>query len=150
MVRSSFPLWQGDDFQPALAPESGRSQLKPGWKETTLYSLHRGDGNPPLTKVFTKSGEGRHPLLGSQDPGRNELPSKQLHRLLAPVGEEAWPAGKLRYLNSIHPASRLESRPIPDKVLFRSGSNGPAPRQPLRIGEGKMPLALRVLLRSAL
>lgn len=150
---------QNDDFKPDLPPESGQSKAKPGWKETTLYSLHRGDGNPPLTKVLTKTGEGRHPLLSNQDPGRNELPSKQLDHLLAPAGKEAWPIGKLRYLNYIHPAGHSESRldfgsspqrPIPDKVLFRTGSNPPAPKEPLSIGEGKILLAVHVLLWSAL
>lgn len=143
---------QNGDFNPELPPESGRSKLKPGWKETTLYSLHRGDGSPPLTKVFTKSGEGRHPLLSNQDPGRKELPSK-LDRLLAPAGKEAWPAGKLRYLNHIHPASHSESRldfgsspqrPVQDRVLFRTGSNRPAPKEPLGIDDGKILLAVHV------
>lgn len=144
---------QNDDFNPDLPSEPGRSKLKPGWKETTLYSLHRGDGNPPLTKVFTKTGEGRHPLLSNQDPGRNELPSKQLDRLLAPAGKEAWPTGKFRYLNYIHPAGhsepRLElgsspQRPSPDKVLFRTSSNRPAPKEPFSISDGKMLLAVYV------
>lgn len=150
---------QKDDFKPDLPPESGRSKLKPGWKETTLYSLHRGDGNPPLTKVFTKTGEGRHPLLSNQEPGRNQLPSKQLDRLLAPPSKEAWPTGKLRYLNYLHPAGRSESRldfgsspqrPIPDKVLFRTGSNRPAPDEPLSLGGGKTLPALHLSLCSSL
>ncbi|KAK7881760.1 hypothetical protein WMY93_030169 [Mugilogobius chulae] len=50
------------------------SKPKHTWKEHTIYSVHKGDGQPPITKVFTKSGEGRHPKLGSafsnQGPGQ--------------------------------------------------------------------------------
>ncbi|TWW70874.1 hypothetical protein D4764_17G0003570, partial [Takifugu flavidus] len=137
---------QNDDFKSDPPFESGWSKPKPGWKETTLYSLHRGDGNPPLTKVITKTGEGRHPLLSSKDPGRNELPSKQLERLLAPGAKEAWPTGKLRYLNYIHPvghsASQLDfgsspQRPNPDKVLFQTSPNRHASKEPLGISDDR-------------
>uniref|UniRef100_A0A8P4K1S9 Protein tyrosine phosphatase receptor type N2 n=1 Tax=Dicentrarchus labrax TaxID=13489 RepID=A0A8P4K1S9_DICLA len=87
-----------------------------GWKETTLYSVHKGDGQPPVTKVFTQSGEGRHPKLSSsysnRDPGRSKPLSSQLERLLAevpsvqqgaPGGKDAWPKGKLHYLSYIRP-----------------------------------------------
>ncbi|XP_029698335.1 receptor-type tyrosine-protein phosphatase N2 isoform X2 [Takifugu rubripes] len=135
---------QNDDFKSDPPFESGWSKPKPGWKETTLYSLHRGDGNPPLTKVITKTGEGRHPSLSSKDPGRNELPSKQLERLLAPGAKEAWPTGKLRYLNYIHPVGHSESqldfgsspqRPNPDKVLFQTSPNRHASKEPLGISD---------------
>lgn len=148
-----FSASQKDDFKSDPPLESGWSKPKPGWKETTLYSLHRGDGNPPLTKVITKTGEGRHPLLGSKDPGRNQLPSKQLERLLAPGGKEAWPTGKLRYLNSIHPVGHSESqldfgsspqRPNPDKVLFQTSSNRHASKEPLGNSDGKILLAVHV------
>lgn len=146
-----FSASQKDDFKSDRPFESGWSKPKPGWKETTLYSLHRGDGNPPLTKVITKTGEGRHPLLGSKDPGRNELPSKHLERLLAPGGKEAWPTGKLRYLNYIHPvghsASQLDfgsspQRPNPDKALFQTSPNRQASKEPLSISHGKILLAV--------
>lgn len=139
----TFSLSQSDGVKPDLPSESGGSKVKPSWKETSLYSLHRGDGKPPLTKVFTKTGDGRHPLLSNPDP----------------AGKEAWPTGKLRYLNYIHPAGHSESRmdfgpspqrPIPDKVLFRTGSTGPTPKEPLGIGNGKILLGVHVLLRSSL
>lgn len=148
-----FSVSQNDDFKSDPPFESGWSKPKPGWKETTLYSLHRGDGNPPLTKVITKTGEGRHPLLGSKDPGRNELSSKQLERLLAPGGKEAWPTGKLRYLNYVHPVGHSESqldfgpspqKPNPDKVLFQTSPNRHASKEPLGISDGKILLAVHV------
>lgn len=142
---------QKGDFKADPPFDSGWSKAKPGWKETTLYSLHRGDGKPPLTKVFTKTGEGRHPLLANKDPGRSGLPSKQLERLLAPGGKEAWPTGKLRYLNYVHPAGHSESQldfgsspqsPNPDKVLFQASSNRPTPKEALGASDGKILLAV--------
>ncbi|XP_075903583.1 receptor-type tyrosine-protein phosphatase N2 isoform X4 [Nelusetta ayraudi] len=144
---------QNDDIKPD--PYAAPSQTRPqqGWKETTLYSVHRGDGQPPLTKVFTKSGEGRHPVFSAahqpadQDPARSKLLSSHLERLLAGApatqqadtgGDTAWPpAGRLRYLNTVHqlaPDGQSErppqlafgpkaERPNLDKLLFNAGAN---------------------------
>uniref|UniRef100_A0A4W6FJG6 Protein tyrosine phosphatase receptor type N2 n=1 Tax=Lates calcarifer TaxID=8187 RepID=A0A4W6FJG6_LATCA len=91
-------------------------QREGGWKETTIYSLQKGAGQPPVTKVFTKSGEGRHPKLSTtysnRDPGRSKLLSSHLEQLLAeapgtqqgvPGGEASWPKGKLHYLSYVRP-----------------------------------------------
>lgn len=147
-LADTFSLLQNDGVRPNLPSEWGRSRLKPGWKETTLYSLHRGDGNPPLTKVFTKSGEGPHPLLSHQEPGGREL-----DRLLGPAGKEAWPAGRLQYLSSIHPGPHSKyqldlgsgpQKPIPNQVLFRSGSTGPAPKEGGKIPPPSVPRVAQV------
>ncbi|XP_055006791.1 receptor-type tyrosine-protein phosphatase N2 [Boleophthalmus pectinirostris] len=129
------------------APSS--SKPKHTWKEHTIYSIHKGDGQPPITKVFTKSGEGRHPKLGSafpnQRPGQGKLLSGHLERLLNDIPTKtqhessgvqgAWPKGKLQYFSSDHPApndkeeaqSQLAfgskaSRPNLDKTLYKAGS----------------------------
>ncbi|XP_041817558.1 receptor-type tyrosine-protein phosphatase N2 [Chelmon rostratus] len=139
----------------------GASQSKPqqGWKETTLYSIHKGDGKPPVTKVFTQSGEGRHPKLSTtysnRDSGKSKLLSSQLEQLLAevpstqkgaPGGKAAWPNGKLHYLSYIQPAQsdRTEpqsqmafgskaQRPNLDRLLLKAGSNRLTPKEPLNV-----------------
>lgn len=146
--------------------EPSRSKPQQGWKETTLYSLHKGDGQPPVTKVFTQSGEGRHPKLSTtysnRDPGRSKLLSSQLERLLAevpsaqqgaPGGKAAWPKGKLHYLNYIRPApsdhAELQSqvalgsktqRPNLDTLLFNAGPNRLTAKKPLSVVDGKISL----------
>ncbi|XP_070709186.1 receptor-type tyrosine-protein phosphatase N2 [Pempheris klunzingeri] len=138
-----------------LAPS--RSKPQQGWRETTLYSLHKGDGQPPITKVFTQSGEGRHPKLSTtypnRDPGRSKQLSSQLERLLAqlpstqrdaPGGKAVWPNGKLHYLNYIRPASNdhvepqsqvafgsKTQRPNLDRLLFKASPNRLTAKQPL-------------------
>ncbi|XP_070842610.1 receptor-type tyrosine-protein phosphatase N2 [Chaetodon trifascialis] len=139
--------------------EASRSKPQQGWKETTLYSIHKGDGQPPLTKVFTQSGEGRHPKLSTtysnQDLGRSKLLSSQLERLLAevpstqqgaPGGKAAWPKGKLHYLSYIQPAQSDHTepqsqmafgsktqRPNLDRLLLKAGSNRLTPKEPLSV-----------------
>uniref|UniRef100_A0A3P9M3X2 Protein tyrosine phosphatase receptor type N2 n=1 Tax=Oryzias latipes TaxID=8090 RepID=A0A3P9M3X2_ORYLA len=96
---------------------SAPSQPKPkqGWKETTIYSLQKGAGQPPVSKVITKSGEGRHPKLSAsiQDPHRGKHLSNHLEQLFAgtsgtqqgvPGSEAVWPKGKLQYLSYLQPA----------------------------------------------
>nr|XP_046227703.1 receptor-type tyrosine-protein phosphatase N2 [Scatophagus argus] len=136
--------------------EPSKSKPQHSWKETTLYSLHGGDGQPPVTKVFTQSGEGKHPMLSTtyskQDPGRSKLLSNHLERLLAEVpstqqGDKvAWPKGKLHYLSYIRPApsdhvepqsqvdydSKIQ-RPNLDRLLLKAGSNRLTAKEPLSI-----------------
>lgn len=148
-----FFLLKNDDIKldPFAAPSQPRPQQ--GWKETTLYSVHRGDGQPPLTKVFTKSGEGRHPVFSTthqaahQDPARSKLLSSHLEQLLAEApaaqqaqagGKTAWPpAGTLHYLKTMHqlaPEGQAErpnqldfnpkvEKPNLEKLLFKAGAN---------------------------
>ncbi|XP_045927897.1 receptor-type tyrosine-protein phosphatase N2 [Micropterus dolomieu] len=148
---------QNVDIKPDGQLEPSRSKPQQGWKETTLYSLHKGDGQPPVTKVFTKSGEGRHPKLSTtysnRDPGRSELLSSQLGRLLAevqssqqdaPVNKAAWPEGKLHYLSYIRPppSDHAESQvafgsktqsPNLDRILYKAGSNRLTAKEPLGV-----------------
>uniref|UniRef100_A0A8C9YZI5 Protein tyrosine phosphatase receptor type N2 n=1 Tax=Sander lucioperca TaxID=283035 RepID=A0A8C9YZI5_SANLU len=111
---------------------SVRSKPQQGWKETTIYSHQKGAGQPPVTKVFTQSGEGRHPKLSTtysnRDPVRSKLLSSQLERLLAevpstqqssPGGKAAWPKGKLHYLSYIRPAPSNHAEPQ-SQVAFGS------------------------------
>ncbi|KAM3593705.1 uncharacterized protein V6R79_019704 [Siganus canaliculatus] len=135
--------------EPDRRLEPSRSKPQQNWKETTLYSLHKGDGQPPITKVFTKTGEGSHPLLSgtysNRDPGRGKMLSGHLERLLAEApssqhvvqdGQQVWPKGKLQYLSSMRPAPGdhevLQSqsafgsktqRPSLDRLLLKAGSN---------------------------
>ncbi|XP_017262186.1 receptor-type tyrosine-protein phosphatase N2 [Kryptolebias marmoratus] len=154
------------DQQPGDQPERGKIQnedIKPdsaskpkpkqGWKETTIYSLQKGAGQPPVTKVITKSGEGRHPKLSttysSQD--KSKLLSNHLEQLLSGAsstqqgisgGEAAWPKGKLHYLNYMQPAQSNHAEPQaafgsktaqPDlnRLLFKAGSNRLTAKEPL-------------------
>ncbi|KAM6908156.1 receptor-type tyrosine-protein phosphatase N2 [Lycodopsis pacificus] len=115
------------------------SRLKPqqGWKETTIYSHQKGAGQPPVTKVFTQSGDGRHPKLSTtysnRDPGGNKLLSSHLEQLLAeapstqqgaPGVKSAWPKGKLHYLSYIRPALNDHAEPQ-SHVAFSSKTQGP-------------------------
>uniref|UniRef100_A0AAQ5Z835 Protein tyrosine phosphatase receptor type N2 n=1 Tax=Amphiprion ocellaris TaxID=80972 RepID=A0AAQ5Z835_AMPOC len=139
------------DGQPGVQQE--------GWKETTIYSLQKGDDQPPVTKVFTQSGEGRHPKLSTtysnQDSGRSKLLSGHLERLLSgapgtqqgsPGGEAAWPKGKLHYLSYMRPTpigqaepqtqfafGSKTQRPNLDRLLFKSGSNRLSAKEPLNV-----------------
>lgn len=149
---------QSDDIKPDLHLEPSQSKPQQGWKETTLYSVHRADGQPPVTKVFTKSGEGRHPMLSMtyQDPGRSKLQSSNLERLLAEVanaqqgsqgGKAAQPTGNLHYLGYVRPALDGQSqvafasktqRPNLDKPLFKGGSDRLTTKEPLSVMDGKI------------
>lgn len=155
---------QNGDIKSDDRVEPSRSKPQQGWKETTVYSVHNGDGKPPVTKVFTKTGEGRHPKLSptysKQDPGRNKLLSSQLERLLAaipstqqgtPDGKAAWPKGKLHYLNYVRPApsdhaepqshadfGSKTQKPDLDRLLLKAGSNRLPAKQPVSIMDGKI------------
>uniref|UniRef100_A0A1A8CM67 Protein tyrosine phosphatase, receptor type, N polypeptide 2 n=1 Tax=Nothobranchius kadleci TaxID=1051664 RepID=A0A1A8CM67_NOTKA len=129
-----------------------QSKPKQGWKETTIYSLQKGAGHPPVTKVISKSGEGRHPKLStsysSQD--KSKLLSNHLEQLLSGAsgtqqgisgGEAAWPKGKLHYLSYMQPVQSDHAEPQaafgskttqPDlnRLLFKAGSNRLAAKEP--------------------
>lgn len=163
LVYVHFVLQNGD-IKSDDRVEPSRSKPQQGWKETTVYSVHNGDGKPPVTKVFTKTGEGRHPKLSptysKQDPGRNKLLSSQLERLLAaipstqqgtPDGKAAWPKGKLHYLNYVRPApsdhaepqshadfGSKTQKPDLDRLLLKAGSNRLPAKQPVSIMDGKI------------
>ncbi|XP_068160431.1 receptor-type tyrosine-protein phosphatase N2 [Antennarius striatus] len=148
---------QNEETNSDLYLEPSQSKPQQSWKETTLYSLHKGDGQPPVTKVFTQSGQGRHPMLSTtypeQDLGRSKLLPGQLERLLTgaqnsqqgnPDGKAGWPKGKLHYLSYTHPAlgdqDQLQSlaafgtktqRPNLDRLLHKDGSNRPTAKEPL-------------------
>lgn len=144
------------------------SQPKPqqGWKETTIYSLQKGAGQSPVTKVVTQSGEGRHPKLSTtysnQDPGKSKLLSSHLEWLLAgapgtqestPGGDAVWPKEKLHYLSNVQPppSDHVElqpqvafgsktRKPNLDRLLFKAGSNRLAHKDPLSTMDGKVSL----------
>ncbi|XP_060921136.1 receptor-type tyrosine-protein phosphatase N2-like [Labrus mixtus] len=150
---------QNEDVKSSSNLEPSRSKPQQGWKETTLYSLHKGDGKPPVTKVFTKSGEGRHPgfstTVSKQDPERSKLLSSQLGRLLSetPSAQQAsrggaaeWPEGKVHYLSYVRPApgenaqpqskvafTSKSERPNLDRLLLKAGSNRPNAKEPLGV-----------------
>uniref|UniRef100_A0A3Q3J7G0 Uncharacterized protein n=1 Tax=Monopterus albus TaxID=43700 RepID=A0A3Q3J7G0_MONAL len=120
-------------------PHAASKQPKPqqGWKETTIYSLQKGADQPPVTKVLTQSGEGRHPKLSTTfsnwDLARGKLLSSHLEQLLAgasgtpqntPGGQAVWPEGKLHYLSSIQPAQSDHSELQP-QVAFGSRTQKP-------------------------
>uniref|UniRef100_A0A672J840 Protein tyrosine phosphatase receptor type N2 n=1 Tax=Salarias fasciatus TaxID=181472 RepID=A0A672J840_SALFA len=151
----------GLGFLPHAEEDGHPSRPKPqtGWKETTVYSLQKGAGQPPITKVFTQSGEGRHPKLSttssSQGPGRSELLSSHLAQLLAaapgrqqggPGGEAEGPRGKPHYLSYVRPApsdhaepqtlavyGSKPQRPDLDTLLLKAGSNRLAAKHPLGV-----------------
>ncbi len=144
--------------------EQSWSKPQQGWLETTLYSLHKGDGQPPVTKVFTQSGEGPHPKLSTTysdvDNGRSKLLSSHLEQILSKVpstqqdnqgGKAVWPKGKLHYLSYIRPASSDHAepqsqvsfsskiqRPNLDRLLLRAGSNRQNAKEPLGDMDGKI------------
>ncbi|KAM9839716.1 receptor-type tyrosine-protein phosphatase N2 [Aulostomus maculatus] len=121
--------------------EPSRPKPRQDWKETTIYSLQKGASQPPVTKVFSQSGEGRHPKLSSTYS--NKLLSNHLEQLLAGApgtqqgasgGEATWPNGKLHYLSYIRPAPGDQAEQQPqvvlgsksphlDRLLFRGGKN---------------------------
>ncbi|XP_069552384.1 receptor-type tyrosine-protein phosphatase N2 [Brachyistius frenatus] len=147
---------QNEDIKSDIRLDPSRPKPQQGWKETTIYSLQKGAGQPPVTKVSTQSGEGRHPKLSptysKQDPGRSKLLSSHLERLLAgapgpqqgaPGGEAVWPKGKLHYLGYMHPAPSDQAepqtqvafgpkiqRPNLDRLLFQAGANHPSAKEP--------------------
>ncbi|XP_051910046.1 receptor-type tyrosine-protein phosphatase N2 [Hippocampus zosterae] len=91
-------------------PDRGPPKL--GWKETSVYSLQNDLDQPPTTKVFSQSGEGRHPQLSA--------PYKTLSNHLEQLFREDGPSGskgKLRYLGYV--------RPPPDEVRLAFGSKAP-------------------------
>ncbi|XP_041669573.1 receptor-type tyrosine-protein phosphatase N2 [Cheilinus undulatus] len=150
---------QTEDIKPDDHLEPSRSKPQQAWKETTLYSVHKGDGKPPVTKVFTKSGEGKHPGFSStfskHDPESGKLLSSHLERLLSEMpstqqggqGETAkWPEAKLHYLGYVRPSSsdNMEpqskvaftsktQRPNLDRLLQKAGSNRLDAKDPLRV-----------------
>ncbi|XP_056220052.1 receptor-type tyrosine-protein phosphatase N2 [Seriola aureovittata] len=150
---------QNEDIKSDGDSEPSRPKPQQGWKETTVYSLQKGAGQPPLTKVFTQSGEGRHPKLSTtytnRDPGKSKLLSSHLERLLTGApgtqlgtqgGEASRPKGKLRYLNYIRPSpsedAKLQSqvafgsktqRPNLDRLLLKAGSNRLTAKEPLSV-----------------
>lgn len=147
---------QNEDIKPDAPSEPSRPKPKQGWKETTIYSLQKGAGAPPVTKVITQSGDGRHPKLSTtssqQDPGRSKLLSNHLEQLLVgapgtrqgiPGGEAVWPKGKLQYLSQTRPAqsdrTQLQTQvdfgsktanPNLDRLLFKAGSVRPNVKEP--------------------
>ncbi|XP_034024086.1 receptor-type tyrosine-protein phosphatase N2 [Thalassophryne amazonica] len=151
---------QDEDIRPDDHLELSRPKPQQAWKETTIYSLQKGAGQPPVTKVFTQSGEGRHPQLSkvysSKDPGQTKLLSNQLQQLFAgapgaqrasPDSEALWPKGQPHYLSNIQTASsdhaelpsRLDffgsktPRPTLDRLLFKAGSNHLSAKKPLSV-----------------
>ncbi|XP_054479029.1 receptor-type tyrosine-protein phosphatase N2 [Anoplopoma fimbria] len=148
---------QNEDIKSEGHLEPSRSKPQQGWKETTIYSHQKGAGQTPVTKVFTQSGEGRHPKLSktysNRDPGGSKLLSSHLEQLLAEVPSTqegvpgvklAWPKGKLHYLSYIRPAqsekvepqsqvafSSKSQRPNLDRLLLKAGSNRPTAKESL-------------------
>ncbi|KAM3860759.1 receptor-type tyrosine-protein phosphatase N2 [Diretmus argenteus] len=125
------------------------SKPQQGWRKTTI-SLQKGAGQPPVTTVFTHSGERRPPQRApsyyNQDPGRSRLLSSQLERLLAgvtatqksvPGGDALWPKGKLHYLSYMHPApsEQTESQVAPGSNTQRPnlGSDRSTAKEPLSV-----------------
>uniref|UniRef100_G3NIN0 Uncharacterized protein n=1 Tax=Gasterosteus aculeatus TaxID=69293 RepID=G3NIN0_GASAC len=76
---------ENEDIKSEGRLEPSRLKPQPGWKETTIYSHQKGAGQPPVTKVFTQSGEGRHPKLSptysNRDPGGSQLLNSHLEQL---------------------------------------------------------------------
>ncbi|KAM7369820.1 hypothetical protein PAMP_011111 [Pampus punctatissimus] len=147
---------QNDDIKSDGFLEPSRPKSQQGWKETTIYSLQKGAGQTPITKVFSQSGEGRHPKLSTTYPnretGRSKILSNHLDRLLAGPpgaqhsGDAAWPKGKLHYLSYIQPApidhaeppsqvafGSKTLRPNLDRLLFKAGSNRLNAKEPLSV-----------------
>ncbi|KAM8822456.1 receptor-type tyrosine-protein phosphatase N2 [Spinachia spinachia] len=132
---------ENEDTKSEGHPEPSRLKPQQGWKETTIYSHQKGAGQPPVTKVFTQSGEGRHPKLGptysNRDPGGGQLLNSHLEQLLAkvpsprqgpPSGKSAWPKGKLHYLGYVQPATDGREEPL-SRVAFGSETQKPPPER---------------------
>nr|XP_057915902.1 receptor-type tyrosine-protein phosphatase N2 [Doryrhamphus excisus] len=108
---------------------------KSGWKETSIYSVQKGDDQVPVTKVFSQSGEGRH-------PDKSKALSNHLEQILGGgpmVGQASWPKGKLHYLSYVRPplgdqqvafGSKLPKANL-DRLLFKSASNQLSGKKPL-------------------
>ncbi|XP_047205387.1 receptor-type tyrosine-protein phosphatase N2 isoform X3 [Girardinichthys multiradiatus] len=145
--QGDLPVIQSEDFTPDALKKPIKPKPKQGWKETTIYSLQKGAGQPPVTKVITKSGDGRHPKLSTTyarpEPDRSKLLSNHLQQLLpgasgtqqgVAAGGPVWPKGKLHYLNYLQPAQNDRAdpqiafgsntaKPNLDRLLFKAGSN---------------------------
>ncbi|XP_016528674.1 receptor-type tyrosine-protein phosphatase N2 isoform X1 [Poecilia formosa] len=141
------PVIQNEDITPEALKKPGQPKPKQTWKETTIYSLQKGAGQPPVTKVVTKSGDGRHPKLStaysSHEPDRSKLLSNHLQQLLPGAsstqqgiagGEPVWPKGKLHYLSYLQPTQSNHAdpqiafgsntaKPNLDRLLFKAGPN---------------------------
>lgn len=152
---------QNEDITPDALKKTSQPNPKQAWKETTIYSLQKGAGQPPVTKVITKSGDGRHPKLStsysSHEPDRNNLLSNHLHQLLPGAsgtqqgitdGEPVWPKGKLHYLSYLQPAQSNRAdpqiafgsntaRPNLDKMLFKAASNRLPAKKTLSLMDGR-------------
>ncbi|XP_049605932.1 receptor-type tyrosine-protein phosphatase N2 isoform X2 [Syngnathus scovelli] len=110
-----------------------RGPPKSAWKETSVYSLQKAANQAPITKIFSQSGEGRHPELSAPyRPLSNHL--GQLLTQGGPTGSK----GKLRYLGYVRPPPdevHLAFGPKSPKakldgLLFRSGSDRPTAEKP--------------------
>ncbi|XP_024136017.1 receptor-type tyrosine-protein phosphatase N2 isoform X1 [Oryzias melastigma] len=153
-VQQEGPKVQHEDMVSDALSAPGRPKPKQGWKETTIYSLQKGAGQPPVSKVITKSGEGRHPKLSTaysiQDPHSSKHISNHLEQLLTGAsgkqqgdGEAVWPKGKLQYLGYLRPAQSNQAEPQTsafgsktskldlDGLLFKAGSDRLAAKKPL-------------------
>lgn len=147
-------MLQNEDMVSDALSAPSRPKPKQGWKETTIYSLQKGAGQPPVSKVITKSGEGRHPKLSTaysiQDPHSSKHISNHLEQLLTGAsgkqqgdGEAVWPKGKLQYLGYLRPAQSNQAEPQTsafgsktskldlDGLLFKAGSDRLAAKKPL-------------------
>ncbi|XP_020568112.1 receptor-type tyrosine-protein phosphatase N2 [Oryzias latipes] len=153
MVQQEGSKVQDEDMMSDALSAPSQPKPKQGWKETTIYSLQKGAGQPPVSKVITKSGEGRHPKLSAsiQDPHRGKHLSNHLEQLFAgtagtqqgvPGGEAVWPKGKLQYLSYLRPAQSTAkpqtqafdsktSKLDLDGLLFKAGSDRLAVKKPL-------------------
>uniref|UniRef100_A0A3B4FJX6 Protein tyrosine phosphatase receptor type N2 n=1 Tax=Pundamilia nyererei TaxID=303518 RepID=A0A3B4FJX6_9CICH len=149
LTRNLHKYLTGLGFLPRAEIDGQPGVQHEGWKETTIYSLQKGAGQPPITKVVTQSGEGRHPKLNkaysNQNPGKSTLLSSHMERLLSgapgtqqgsPGGEAMWPKGKLHYLSYVRPAlndhtepqtqvafGSKAQKPNLDQLLFKADSN---------------------------
>ncbi|XP_061877602.1 receptor-type tyrosine-protein phosphatase N2 isoform X1 [Entelurus aequoreus] len=108
LSRNLQQLLKGVHFLPVQQDTGGTQnediaydEPKTGWKQTGVYSVQKGD-QAPVTKVFSHSGQGRH-------PDDNKALSNHLDQLLGGglSGPQAsWPKGKLRYLSYVRPPPR--------------------------------------------
>ncbi|XP_037136004.1 receptor-type tyrosine-protein phosphatase N2 isoform X2 [Syngnathus acus] len=110
-----------------------RGPPKSAWKETSVYSLQKAANQAPITKVFSQSGEGRHPELSAPyRPLSNPL--GQLLTQVGPTGSK----GKLRYLGYVRPPPDEVHLAFPPKspkakldgLLLRSGSDRATAKKP--------------------
>lgn len=152
---------QNEDITPEALRKPSQPKPKQTWKETTIYSLQKGAGQPPVTKVITKSGDGRHPKLSttysSHEPDRSKLLSNHLQQLLPGAsstqqgitgGEPVWPKGKLHYLSYLQPTQSNHAdpqiafgsntaKPNLDRLLFKAGPNRLPAKDPHSLMDGR-------------